>query len=267
MRFCLTLIFFSIIVFSGCSNEKRERELLNKVSDLETKLDECQNGADKLHARIKIAFEKEDFKLCKSIYEEMEKRHPNSELYLDVREIYQKVITIENKKEEDLRKQSEKEQKEKLRALNKLKKEYDDVLKITWYKQPYFTHYTNTNLTSIYIGDSGTSQWLRLMMSYKGDNWIFFDQAFLAYDENTMEIFFDKYSDKKTENDSGVWEWIDVTVTDEVEAFLRNFAKSKNAKMRLSGKYTRTRNLSVNERLGILDVLNGYDALKESKTN
>ena len=266
MRLFLVLILLSVL-FTGCTNEKREKELLNKISELETQLDDCQNGADKLHARIKIAFEKEDFELCKSIFQEMEKRHPNSELFLDVKNIYQKIITIEKKNEEERRKQAEKEQSEKLRALNKLKKEYDDVSGITWYKQPYFTHYTNTNLTSIYIGDNGTSQWLRLMMSYKGDSWIFFEQAFLSYDENTKEIFFDKYNDKKTENDSGVWEWIDVTVSKDVEAFLRDFAKSKNAKMRLSGKYTRTRNLSSNERKGILDVLNGFDALKESKTN
>jgi len=74
---------------------------------------------------------------------------------------------------------------------------------------------------------------------------------------------FDKYDDKETENDGGVWEWIDLTVTKDVEAFLRDFAKSKNAKMRLSGKYTRTRNLTWNERQGIRDVLNGYDALNQ----
>jgi hypothetical protein len=33
--------------------------------------------------------------------------------------------------------------------------------------------------------------------------------------------------------------------------------------MRLSGKYSETRILSDDERQGILDVLNGYDALKE----
>jgi hypothetical protein len=48
-----------------------------------------------------------------------------------------------------------------------------------------------------------------------------------------------------------------------LEIFLREFAKSKNAKMRLSGKYTKTRTLTYNEREGILDVLNGYDALDD----
>ena len=267
MRSIIILIILSSFVYSGCSDKKRENELSKKISELENKLDECQNGADKLHASIKIAFEKEDYTLCKSIYQEMEKRHPNSGLFIDVKNIYQKAVEIEKKKEEEVRIQAEKEQKERLRALNKLKKEYDDVARITWYKQPYFTHYTNTNLISIYIGDDGSSKWLRLLMSYKGDTWIFFEQAFLSYDENTIEIFFDKYSEKKTENEAEVWEWIDVKVTRDVEEFLRAFAKSKNAKMRLSGKYTKTRNLSANERQGIIDVLNGFDTLNKSNAN
>ena len=101
------------------------------------------------------------------------------------------------------------------------------------------------------------------MMSYQGDNWIFFEHAYLSYDGNTKQIIFDQYDDKETENGrGGVWEWIDLTVTKDEEMFLREFAKSKNAKMRLTGKYTKTRTLTHTERQGILDVLNGYDALE-----
>jgi hypothetical protein len=194
----------------------------------------------------------------------MEKRHPDSKLFVEVKSIYEKIIKDEKEKAEKERLLAEKEKQEKLKALKKLKKNHDDVSDITWYKQPYFTHYTNTNLTSIYMGESGNHRWLRLMMSYKGDDWIFFERAYLSYDGNTKEIIFDKYDDKETENSGGgVWEWIDLTVTKDVELFLREFAKSKKAKMRLSGKYTKTRTLTYNERKGILDVLNGYDALEK----
>lgn len=266
MRLFLTLFLLSVLII-GCTNEKREKELLKKISDIETQLDNCQNGADKLHARIKLAFEKSDYALCKTIYNEMEKRHPNSELLSDVKKIYLKIIDIEKKKEEEKRRQAEIERNKKLHALNKLKKKYDDVSGITWYEQPYFTHYTNTNLTSIYIGDNGTSKWLNIRMTYKGDDWIFFEHAYLSYDGFTKEIQFNEYDDKDSDNDTAVWEWIDLTVTTEIENFLHDFAKSNNAKMRLSGKYTRTRNLTWNERQGILDVLNGFDALKEAKSN
>ena len=154
------------------------------------------------------------------------------------------------------------------KALSKLnlEKTVDDVLGVTWYKQPYFKHYSWENDISIYLGDNGTRHWLRLKMSYGGDDWIFFKKAYLSYDGNTKEVLFDKYEDKKTDmgyvdyrNTVTVWEWIDVPVTESVEKFLREFAKSTNAKMRLSGKYARTLTLTTVERKGILDVLDAYD--------
>ena len=260
--FFLVSILFLLI---GCHDKEKEAELTNKIKELETQLDDCKNGAEKLSARMKLSFERKDYDDCKNIYHEMEKRHPDSELFSDVKKIYEKVINIENKKAEELRLRKERERKEKLRSLNKLKKRYDDVSGITWYEQPYFVHYNNLFRTSIYIGQNNSQIWLRLKMSYQGDNWIFFNAAFLSYEGNTREIYFDEYKEKKTDNGySGVWEWIDVSVPDDLIPFLREFATSKRAKMRFSGKYTRTRTLSAKERQGIIDVLNGYDALKES---
>lgn len=269
------LILTTIILLTSCSDKEKEAQLQNRITELETQLDDCQNGADKIHAKMKLSFEKNDFNACKNYYQEMKERHPDSELFGEVQSIYDNIIKDEKekaekerllaeKKEQERKQKAEKEKQEKLNALKKLRKKYDDVSDITWYRQPYFTHYTNTNLTSIYIGDNGSYRWLRLMMSYQGDDWIFFERAYLSYDGNTKEIIFNEYDDKKTENSGGgVWEWIDLTVTSDVELFLREFAKSKNAKMRLSGKYTKTRTLTYNERKGILDVLNGYDALEK----
>lgn len=274
MKF-LALFLVTIFTLMGCENKNRETELLEQINVLKKQLDDCENGAEKIHAKFKLAYENNDFLLCKQLYAEMEKRHIDSNLFLEVKEGHDKIIKVENEKakkekllaeahEKELKQKAEKDRQEKLITLKKLKKKYDDVDGITWYENPYFTHYNNKNLTSIYIGHQGNSLWLRLKMSYQGDDWIFFDQAYLSYDGNTKQLFFNEYEDKKTENSGGgVWEWIDVQVTADTEAFLRDFAKSKNAKMRLSGKYTRTRNLSLDERRGIIDILNGYDALQK----
>lgn len=274
MKKIITLILLTTVLI-GCVSKQRETELLNRIDELETKLDECENGAEKIHSKMKLELEKGNLQECKNLYLEMENRHPDSELFPEVKEIYDKIIKDEKdkaekerllaeKKEREAKLKAEKEKQEKLKALKKLKKNYDDVSDITWYKNPYFTHYNNRNLTSIYIGSSGSSTWLRIKMSYKGDDWIFFERAYLSYDGNTKEIIFNEYDDKDTENSGGgVWEWIDVSVSSDVLSFLRDFSNSKNAKMRLSGKYTRTRNLTWNERQGIRDVLNGYDAIKQ----
>jgi len=259
----LILIIAIVTVFTACSDTKKEVELHKKISDLETQLDKCQNGANKLYAKIKIAYEKKDLEDVKNLHAEIKSQHPESSEFKESKKIYDEVIRIEEKKRKEEEDKLAKEKQEQLKSLNKLKKRHDDVSGTTWYKQPYFTHYNNSNLTSIYMGEEGSSRWLRLKMSYNGENWIFFENAYLSYDGNTKEIIFDRYKEKKTENDGGeVWEWIDLTVTKDVEMFLREFAKSKNAKMRLSGKYSKTRTLTDGERQGILDVLNGYDVLE-----
>lgn len=259
----LILILTAILLFASCSNKEKEADLQVMITELENQLDECQNGASKIHAKAKLAFDENDFRACKEYYTEIKDKYPDSELLAEVKTIYDKIIQEEKEASKRYSLLLEKRKQGQLKALKKLKKSHDDVSGTTWYKQPYFTHYNNSNLTSIYIGKNGDYSWLRLIMSYEGENWIFFDNAYLSYDGKTIEIPFNKYNDKETENSGGkVWEWIDLTVTKDVEMFLREFAKSKNAKMRLSGKYTETRTLTYNERRGILDVLKGYDALK-----
>lgn len=99
-------------------------------------------------------------------------------------------------------------------------------------------------------------------MSYEGEDWIFFEYAYLSYDGNTFNIPFDKYREKQTENDTRVWEWIDVRVSDDLLAFLKKMVNGKSIKMRLSGKYTKTRNLTTTEIKAIKDVLLAYDVLE-----
>ena len=273
-------LFITVISLGSCVSKQTEKKLLERISDLEIKYDECQNGAVKLHAKMILNHEKENFENCQEIFNEMENKHPESVLFMEVKSMYEKslenkrleadrvkvlaeeIIDKARKRTEDKLKIIKAQRNKRLKVLKKLKKDKDDISGITWYKQPYFTHYTNTNFTSIYIGHTANSEWLRLRMSYAGDNWIFFKKAYLSYDGKTKEITFNEYDDKDSDNNRNVWEWIDIKVTKDVEEFLREFSKSKNAKMRLTGKYTETRNLTWNERQGIRDILDGYDALK-----
>lgn len=251
------------IILVGCSDEQVRLKYEEKIAELEQQLDECKNGADKIFAKAELAYNENDYGSVKTFYTEMEKRYPDSPHFSETKKMYEEVLAIEEAKRKEKEKIAAAAREKRMASLKKLRKKYDDVSGVTWYKQPYFTHYTNTNLTSIYMGESNGIPWLRLMMSYEGDDWIFFERAYLSYDGNTKEIVFNKYDNKETENGGGsVWEWIDLTVSSDVEMFLREFAKSPNAKMRLTGKYTETRNLTRNERKGIQLVLEGYDALK-----
>lgn len=228
------------------------KDSLNKVMP---ELEGYRNSPEKLCSNIDELYKAGDIYELKSIKDKLEKYHPESQEYTMVKDLVSKY-------EKEQQEKANAEKKERLQAVNKLRKKYDDINHITWYENPYFRHYTNTNYTSIYIGQDESSIWLRLMMSYEGEDWIFFESAYLSYDGNTFNIPFDKYRDKKTDNDTRVWEWIDIRVNDDLLAFLRKMVNGKSVKMRLSGKYTNTRKLTNTEIRAIKDVLLAYDVLE-----
>lgn len=236
----------------------KEKEQLNKeLSQVKKDLEGYKMSPKKLCANIDQLLKEKNVSKLKEIENKLTTYHPESaEL--------KKVKQYRAQAEKMIAQEKAAAEKKRLQAVNKLRKKHDDVSGITWYYNPYFTHYTNSNLTSIYIGKKESSVWLRLEMTYKGDDWIFFDRAFLSYDGNTREISFNEYKEKDSDNSGGeVWEWIDVSVDSYLLSFLEEMVKGKSIKMRLSGKYTKTRNLSVNEIQGIKDVLLAYDVLKE----
>lgn len=260
----LILITCSTII-SSCNNGEMERKIQSLTSEVTLlkdslnkvmpELEGYRNSPEKLCSNIDELYKAGDIYELKSIKDKLEKYHPESEEYTMVKDLVSKY-------EKEQQEKADAEKKERLQAVNKLRKKYDDINHITWYENPYFRHYTNTNYTSIYIGQDESSIWLRLMMSYEGEDWIFFESAYLSYDGNTFNIPFDKYRDKKTENDTRVWEWIDVRVNDDLLAFLRKMVNGKSVKMRLSGKYTNTRKLTNTEIKAIKDVLLAYDVLE-----
>jgi hypothetical protein len=263
-----------IMLLASCTGElkKENEELRTQVSKLETENKKLQDELTSfrmdpanLLAKAERFYSEKNMDALKGTVINFDTYHPTSELKDQVVSMITKLENEKKKEIEEKEKLKKLEEQKRLASVNKLRKKHDDVSGVTWYKNPYFTHYTNTNLTSLYIGQNGSSVWLRIMMSYQGEDWIFFENAYLSYEGNTKEIIFDRYENKDTDvGDGGVWEWIDVTVNESDIPFLRNLAKSTDSKMRLSGKYTRTRNLSSNERKGIEDVLLAYDVLKNS---
>lgn len=227
--------------------------LYNKTQD---ELNGYKNAPDILYSQALECIKNNDRKGLASICESLHKFHPNSSEYNKVQQSLDKM-------DKEIAKKEAAAKAKRLQAVNKLKKKYDDVAAITWYHNPYFTHYNDSNNMSIYMGkrDSGRP-WLRLRMSYYGENWIFFEKAYLSYDGNTREIPFDKYDDKETENSGGyVWEWIDVAVDSNLLEYLKKMVDGKVVKMRLTGKYTHDKTLTATEVNALKDMLLGYDVL------
>ena len=264
----LFTIISAIFVIVSCGPTQQEYDsLMAKNSQLEAEvlslkqvIENYENTPDRLYSGVAELVNNKDIEGLTALCGKFEKYHPASAEYQKAKSALKKLID-----EKDARETAEKAKR--MQAVNKLKKEYDDVSGRTWYYNPYFTHYNNKNLVSLYIGQKGEHIWLRLKMSYEGEDWIFFENAYLSYDGNTRMILFDKYDDKETDNGYGgrVWEWIDVSVDDALLSYLKDMLNGKTLKMRLSGKYTHTRKLTTNERRALQDVLLAYDVLRNGE--
>lgn len=269
LQFVLTcsLVAFLIVSCGPSQSQydalvKENRSLKSEISKLKTALDACkaeieqyQTTPDILYSEAKKCIEKKDIEGLNVICGKFDKYHPTAP---EAQKAKAELVKLIRERERI----AAAEKAKRMQAVNKLKKEHDDINGTTWYSNPYFKHYNNSNHVSLYMGKGKTGKpWLRLKMSYYGDSWIFFDHAYLSYDGNTMEIPFNEYNDKKSDNDTECWEWIDVAVSDIILNYLRKMVNGKSVKMRLSGKYSKTRDIPKKEIDGLRDVMLAYDVL------
>lgn len=253
----VVIAFLAIIGLLGGPSQADYDALLTENEQLKAELVRYQTTPDNLYKDVPALVANKNIDSLTIVCDALYKYHPASKEYTNTKSALDKLVAE--------KKAQEKAEKDKrMKVVKKLVSSYDDVSGVRWYQNPYFTHYNNTNYLSLYIGTKTDSKpWLRLKMSYEGDNWIFFEKAYLSYDGQTLELPFNQYSDKKSDNGYGgrVWEWIDISISNETIAFLKEMVKGKTLKMRLSGKYTETRTLSYSEVEGLKDILLAYDVL------
>lgn len=246
-------------------NLKSENAVLKaQVDSLNKELDMFKYSPEKLLAEAQLLAQSEDVDMgdLRRILAQINQYHPGAAEGAKVQKLIDEIIAKDQALARAEQLKAEKEKQERLKAVNRLKKERDDVQGITWYYNPYFTHYNNRNLVSLYMGQSSSNVWLRLKMSYTGDDWIFFENAYLSYDGITREFPFNKFKDKKTDNSGGeVWEWIDLGVSSDDLAFLKNMVNGKSVKIQLTGKYSKTRTVSTNEIKAIREMIMAYEVL------
>ena len=239
---------------STLSSKNKELGIENSI--LKSELENYRNTPGRLYEEAVKFIEEKDIASLTKVCNKLGKYHPGSCEYKESIFALYKLVNEKNAK-------SNAEKAKRMQAVNRLNREHDDISGITWYYNPYFTHYNDINKVSLYIGQKGKQIWLRLKMSYEGKDWIFFNNAYLSYDGKTKEIPFNEFSNKKSDNAGGyVWEWIDVAVDEPLLSYLNEMVEGKSLKMRLSGKYTNTRNITKSEKKAMEDILLAYDVLK-----
>ncbi len=157
--------------------------------------------------------------------------------------------------------EQERIRRESAAILAKMRKEYDDVRKITFYFDASTPQYNNVNNVSLYIAksDSGVSL-LRFRIRYAGEDWLFIKEYSFKIDDKV----FDFYPNDKIERDntSTVWEWYDGVANDEALQIVAAIIGSKEAKIRYEGQqYYKDRVITVAEKTALGNVFKAYSLL------
>ena len=153
-----------------------------------------------------------------------------------------------------------KERKEKAeKKLKSFKKNEDEFEGTAFYRDPRTPNYTNINFIYPYIGQKEDNYWLRLKFQYASDDWLFINKGILLIDGEQYTI----NGNWERDNNSGIWEWLDIQVGHKERVVLNKIANSKSAKIRYEGRqYHDDRTLTSREKNIIRKTLEIYDNLK-----
>lgn len=272
----ILVVLTTLLVACGPSQDdfetlRNENEMLKaQIQSLTHELDAYKYSPEKLLAEAQIASKNENKDKLYLILANLQEYHPQAPECVKVQKMIDDIIAKEQVTKEAERKKLEEEKQERLSVVKSLRKKYDDVQDITWYSNPYFIHYNNTNLVSLYIGESATKVWLRLKISIYNcddDDWIFFNRAYLWYDGNLQELEYESLSDHHWDNTADCkWEWCDLKVRESDLLFLQKLIYGKTVKVQLRGREkVETRTLSDEEISAIKVMITAYKVLQEEK--
>lgn len=156
---------------------------------------------------------------------------------------------------ENVIKQKKEDAEKKLKAF---KKNEDEFNATAFYRDPRTPKYTNINFIYPYIGQKGNNYWLRLKFQYTSDNWLFINKGILLIDGEQYIIT----GTWERDNDSTIWEWLDMQVGTEERIILERLANSKSAKVRYEGRqYRKDRTITSKEKDIIKKTLEIFDDL------
>ena len=143
-------------------------------------------------------------------------------------------------------------------ALKSFRKKEDEFEGVKFFSEKRTPYYANVNFIYPYISNSSNNYYLRLKLQYTSDNWLFINRAIFLIDGIKYEIS----GNFKRDNNSTIWEWLDLSVGDKERNILEMLANSKKAKVRYEGdKYYKDRTITSKEKSIIRKTLKVYDGL------
>lgn len=133
----------------------------------------------------------------------------------------------------------------------------DEFKKTSFYSHPLTPRYNNVDWIFPYIGKNGNNVYLRLKLQYEDDDWLFINKVQFLIDG---EVFDFANGNFERDNDGGrIWEWADMSVSNNTIAILSMIADGNSAKVRYTGnKYYDDRTITSREKKVIKETLEVY---------
>lgn len=198
---------------------------------------------------------------------ESSKLSEEEEIYNEVTKNIEEEISDERKKEiqdsilsaiEDNKLLKKENYDKAIQSLKSFRKKEDEFEDVKFYSDKRTPYYANVNFIYPYISNSNNNYYLRLKLQYASDNWLFINKATFLIDGLTFEV----RGNFKRDNNSTIWEWLDMKVGDDEKVILELLANSKKAKVRYTGnKYYKDRTITSKEKSIIRKTLKVYDGL------
>jgi hypothetical protein len=252
----------------GCGNQSEYEALKAENEKLRREIEDLKFGADRLLAQAKVFLEKREFYKAKSELQALIDRHPASQEVKEARELLEVAENGWKKQklaEEKAKAEKEKAEKERLaNATKKMRVKIDDMNGVTWYYDKTSPQYTNVNGFYAYIGTNKESKpWLRLVIQYAADDWLFIEKYIIKADGQTFEITQNSYGEIKTDNGyGGIWEWLDRKIEYPEYQIIKSVAYGNNTKIRFNGKdYYKDKPITEQQKAALRNVLDAYEAL------
>ncbi len=179
-----------------------------------------------------------------------------------------KIEAIKSKKDSLITAKTSEYQKMIKDLSNNFSIKKDEFQNVTWYTPKSVSRYY-ANDFYIYFGvNSGVLTKPRFVISYTGDDWLFWKEAILLIDGESFS--YNPIETPKRDNDGGkVYEKSDAVLHESFMSKLYLFKEAKTVKYRLQGDYYKDFTLSNQRKKDILNSLKLYELmnlLEEIKT-
>jgi hypothetical protein len=146
--------------------------------------------------------------------------------------------------------------------LTKFKKKVDDFNGITWFTHKNTPRYADSRTyIQLYIGQkSSDNAFLRLEINYTSDDWLFIRSAVANIDGEFVTI---PTSEWRRDNDSEIWEWMDVMAHGQYLDIAKRISNSKKTVIRFQGQdYYDDYTVKPEDKEAIRDTLLAFDVLQ-----